>query len=400
MEAELSHTTLILWAIGIQAILLVLILVFWLSRRTVQEKNAKVHRESFFIRNRKVFSVGGSVLLAITIVITTAYFFLFPDEEKHFPSNVRGLEMRGSSDSSQSESENPPGYGETAGSGGWIAPPLGERGSRIREAVRKSMRGKNLSETKGRIPGDPVLHSYLSLINIWVADQDIFGDNLGKTSALFFDVLVNDYGFTGKKSDVEEAISQALFLKKDKGISYLNCGRKAKAIWGQNTARIDGTRQTLNCFTIQSSWSGRYFVHCSPQGQAASFLEAHKAVFLFFGGVFETIFYKNITNQHLKDVLQAEGLTQKVFEQFCLDCGFTPECPDNHQIPSKEIFSNIPDDLFPKTITSDLQATTLRGLNKNLQKACDLAGKDLFPDSKQTVNERFEQEKICLIPFH
>lgn len=399
MEAELSHTTLIIWAIGIQVFLLVLLIGFWFFRRTSQKKSVRASRESFFARNRKVFSVAGSVLLAATIVVTATYFFLFPDEEKHFAPNVRRLETKNSLDSSRPENDDYAGYGATAGSKGWIKSSSGEGGSRMRESIRKAMRGKDIAESKGRTPGDPVLHSYLNLINDWLTNQDVSRENLGKKSTLFFDTLVADYGFTGKESDVEQAISQVLFLEKDKEVSYLNCGREAEATWGQNAARIDGTLQTMNCLIIQSSWSGRYFVHCFPQGQAASFLEAHRAAFLFFGGVFETISYKNLTNRDLKSVLTSEGLTQKVFEQFCLDCGFTPRFSNDSRI-SRELLSSIPGNIFSTAVSPDLQATTLKELNRDLLKACSVAGKDLLPDAKQTVNERFEQEKICLIPFY
>lgn len=400
MEAELSHTTLIIiWAIGIQAFLLVLLLVFWLSRPTGLQKSAKVSDESFFTRNRKVFFAGGSVLLAATIAVATTYFFLFPDEEKYSPPNVRSLEMRSPLDSSPTENEGSAGYGATAGSKGSIKPPLEESGSRVREAVRKSIRGKNPAELKARAPSDPVLHSYLNLLNNWLAEEDVSRKDLGEKAALFYDVLVTDYGYKGKKSDVEQAIRQTLFFEKDKGLSYRNCGWEADATWEQNTAVIGGNKEMLNCLIIQSKWSGRTFAHCFPPGQPAAFFQAHRAAFLFFGGVFETISYKNMSDQDLKAVLEREGLTYRNFEEFCFDLGFTPRFSNNNPMSRKEVLSRLSDDFSHKTPMSDSKAATLKDFNENLLKACFIAGKNLFPGGEQTVNERFEQEKICLIPF-
>jgi transposase len=73
-------------------------------------------------------------------------------------------------------------------------------------------------------------------------------------------------------------------------------GEKAQVDWYEAYADMDEERQKLYIFCMRSMASGGAF-HCAyPHASQQAFLEAHELAFHYFGGVFATVRYDNLSS--------------------------------------------------------------------------------------------------------
>jgi len=73
-------------------------------------------------------------------------------------------------------------------------------------------------------------------------------------------------------------------------------GQEAQVDWYEAAADVAGERTTQQVFCMRSMASGAAF-HCAyPRATQQAFLEAHERAFQYFGGVFATLRYDNLTS--------------------------------------------------------------------------------------------------------
>ena len=80
-------------------------------------------------------------------------------------------------------------------------------------------------------------------------------------------------------------------------------GIEAEVDWGESTVVIAGVPTVVHHFVMRASHSGAAFVQVFPHETQQAFLEAHVEAFEFFGGVFQTVWYDNLTSA-VKQVLR------------------------------------------------------------------------------------------------
>jgi transposase len=73
-------------------------------------------------------------------------------------------------------------------------------------------------------------------------------------------------------------------------------GREAQVDWYEAVALLDGEAVTLQVFCVRSMASGAAFHRAYPRATQQAFLEAHEDAFAYFGGVFATLRYDNLTS--------------------------------------------------------------------------------------------------------
>jgi len=73
-------------------------------------------------------------------------------------------------------------------------------------------------------------------------------------------------------------------------------GCEAEVDWGEAEVEIAGQRQKVYLFCMRACFSGATFVSAFERQTQQAFLEAHADAFRFFGGVFETIRYDNLSS--------------------------------------------------------------------------------------------------------
>ena len=73
-------------------------------------------------------------------------------------------------------------------------------------------------------------------------------------------------------------------------------GQEAQVDWYEAVAILDGEAVTLQVFCLRSMASGAAFHRAYPRATQQAFLEAHEGAFAYFGGVFATLRYDNLTS--------------------------------------------------------------------------------------------------------
>ena len=73
-------------------------------------------------------------------------------------------------------------------------------------------------------------------------------------------------------------------------------GQEAQADWYEATVKLGGQPQKLYLFTLRSMASGDAFHRAYTHATQQALLEAHEHAFAYFGGVFRTIRYDNMTS--------------------------------------------------------------------------------------------------------
>jgi transposase len=71
-------------------------------------------------------------------------------------------------------------------------------------------------------------------------------------------------------------------------------GSEAQVDWYEADAEVDGTRETLQVFTMRAMASGAAFHRAYRRATQQAFLEAHELGFAYFGGVFARLRYDNL----------------------------------------------------------------------------------------------------------
>ena len=73
-------------------------------------------------------------------------------------------------------------------------------------------------------------------------------------------------------------------------------GEEAQVDWYEAYADLDEERQKLYIFCMRSMASGGAFHRAYPHASQQAFLEAHELAFHYFGGVFATVRYDNLSS--------------------------------------------------------------------------------------------------------
>jgi transposase len=73
-------------------------------------------------------------------------------------------------------------------------------------------------------------------------------------------------------------------------------GQEGQVDWYEAAADLGGVRTTLQVFCMRSMASGAAFHRAYPRATQQAFLEAHEHAFQYFGGVFATLRYDNLTS--------------------------------------------------------------------------------------------------------
>ena len=90
-------------------------------------------------------------------------------------------------------------------------------------------------------------------------------------------------------------------------------GEEAQVDWYEAYAELDGERQKLHIFCMRSMASGGAFHRAYPHANQQAFLEAHEFAFYYFGGVFATVRYDNLSSA-VKKILR--GYQREETERF------------------------------------------------------------------------------------
>lgn len=169
-----------------------------------------------------------------------------------------------------------------------------------RRDVRRAIAGER--PPKRRVPQRqrPVLGDLTKTIDQWLADDQAAPRKQRHTARRIWARLVADHGFTGCESTVRSYVAQRrreliqvgteVFIEQE-----YQPGRDAQVDFGVADVILGGRQQTVSLLFVRCCFSGRAEVIASRQQTQQCLLEGLAVALERFGGVFERLWFDNLT---------------------------------------------------------------------------------------------------------
>jgi transposase len=271
-----------------------------------------------------------------------------------------------------------------------------------RETVRKVLRREPFGYSPRAVQPYPVLGPYLPVIDQWLEEDKKRPRKQQHTAKRIYDRLVREHGFTGGSSTVRHYVRGAkvrLGLNVAKAFIPLDpeVGREAEVDWGTALAVIAGRPTTVKFFGMRSRYSGKHFVRCYPCERQQAFLDGHLHAFAFFGGIFPTLVYDNLTAA-VRQVLRGKGrVEQTEFTKFHAYYNFTPRFCNPAAAHEKGGIEGLVGYVKRNYFVPLPEADSFEALNQQLLAECLAYGNHRLQGREQTVNEFFREEQANLL---
>jgi len=404
MDSDFSHSSLVIWVIAIQVLILGLVGFFLLHRKLRGSAKSESRFKTFLVQHTRRTAIFGGILVGAIFIGISIYFVGTLDRSgRHKPTSP--ISKHSSSpqpDPSPYEKKDP---GEQPspekGAPSWNSE-IKYGDSRMREITRKTIRGKLPDFPKGKHPPNPALHSYLRLINGWLDDENLPGGQTHDANGSF-NRLVKEYGFRGSESLVKDFLKQRSRDQTSESDSLFladsSCGQEAEVHWDSVDLVLSGTEVSLYLFSMQSGWSEKCFVYSCSDTQLDAFMDAHIRAFEFFGGVFPNIVYLALPEAMESELRNTRSAEHGRFARFCAYYNISPRFSDLDSGGENGDSKGCLRDILNKPMISDSAVETLEELNRTLLAECMASGDHSRRSRSRTINDLFKQEKICLLAF-
>lgn len=176
-------------------------------------------------------------------------------------------------------------------------------------------------------------------------------------------------------------------------------GQEGQVDWFEAAVRLDGQMRTLQFFAMRSMASGGAFHRAYTNATQQAFLEGHEHGFVYFGGVFQTLRYDNLTLA-VKKILRGRQReeTERVIA-FRSHWGFRSEYCNPARGNEK---GGVEGELgwYRRNFLVPIpEAGDLAGLNALLLDKCRAGQKHIIDGRTMTIGAAMEQERPHLLPL-
>ena len=272
-----------------------------------------------------------------------------------------------------------------------------------RVTIRKVLHGEPAVYTKREHQSYPVLGDHRDTIERWLNEDRDVPKKQRHTARRIYTRLVEEEGFRGSEVNVRRYVRLArakLGTESSPGVFLIlepPCGREAEADWGRGVAVLRGVRTPFHFFCLRPRFSGRHFVRAYPCEKQEAFFDAHMHAFDFFGGVFPTVVYDNLTSAVQKVLRGRNRIEQESFRKFRSYYNFearfcNPGCAHEKGGTEGAIGYVRRNYLVPMPVVESFEE-----LNGRLLEACLRHGGHRIAGRTKTVDALFEEEKKHLI---
>jgi len=271
-----------------------------------------------------------------------------------------------------------------------------------RNTIKKVLRGEYTGYKARDTQPFPVLGPYLGIVDGWLKDDKEKPKKQRHTAVRVYNRLKEENGFQGAETTVRRYVRQA---KMQLGLNgrqvYIpsdpEAGIEAEVDWGRCRAIVGGQETLLKFFCMRSKYSGKHFVRCYPCERQQALFDGHIRAFSFFGGVFPTLIYDNLTTAVQKIFRGKKRALQVSFDRFRAYYNFAPLFCNPGQGHEKGGVEGLVGYARRNYMVPVPQADTLEQLNERLLNASLSYGGHRIAGREHTVNELYEKEKEQLI---
>lgn len=279
-----------------------------------------------------------------------------------------------------------------------IARDTGHSRNTIRKALRIELQGYKPRQSQSF----PVLGPFSQMIEQWLVDDKEQPKKQRHTARRIYNRLVTEFGFNGSESNVRKFVREAR-VKYDVGNPKVfiplapELGREAEIDWGTAIAKIGGQRTKVKMFCMRSKGSGKSFVRLYPCERQQAFFDGMMQGFAFYGGIFPTLIFDNLTSAVKKVLVGKKQMEQESFTKFRAYHNFTARFCNPGQGHEKGGVEGLVGFARRNFMVPIPEADSLEILNKRILQDCLTHGKHCTAGQQQTINELFEQEKASLV---
>jgi transposase len=271
-----------------------------------------------------------------------------------------------------------------------------------RKTIRKVLRGEASGYGKRQSQPYPVLGPYLELIDSWLETDKQAPRKQRHTAMRIYRRLVSEAGFGGGSSTVRQYVRQAkIRLGVGSGKAFIplepDCGKEAEADWGGAVAILGGVESRVKFFCMRSRYSGKHFVWCYPCERQVAFFDAHVRAFSFFGGVFKTIVYDNLTSAVEKVLKGKDRKEQEAFRRFRSYYNFGARFCNVDSGHEKGGVEGLVGFARRNYMVPIPKAENLADLNERILVNCLAYGTHRIEGREKRVEELFEEETVHLL---
>jgi transposase len=227
------------------------------------------------------------------------------------------------------------------------------------------------------------------------------------TATRIYHRLVGEEGFKGGATTVHQYVRKAkIRLGVDGGKAFIplepDCGKEAEADWGGAVAFIGGEEARLEFFCMRSKYSGKHYVRFYPCERQAAFFDAHMQAFSFFGGVFGTVIYDNLTSAVEKVLKGRDRREQETFRKFHGYYNFSARFCNVDSGHEKGGVEGLVGFARRNYMVPIPRAESLEDLNEQILRSCLEYGGHRIDGREKSVDELFEEERAHLLtlPSH
>jgi hypothetical protein len=162
---------------------------------------------------------------------------------------------------------------------------------------------------------------------------------------------------------------------------------------------IKGVRVPIKCFCMRSRYSGKPFVRAYPCEKQQAFFDAHIHAFEFFGGIFPTLVYDNLSSAVQKVLSGRQRQEHEAFIRFRSYYNFSSRFCNVNSPHEKGGVEGSVGFIRRNYLVPIPEADSFEALNRHLLESCSGYGSHRIQGRDGTVNALFEREKSHLIPL-
>lgn len=244
-----------------------------------------------------------------------------------------------------------------------------------------------------------VIEPYKAIIDQWLEQNKAVRRKQRMTAVRIYDRLCDEYGFTGHYSTVVRYINEATARRQEVFMPLaFEPGQEAQVDWHEAVINLNNVEKKVYVFCMKLCFSKVPFVVAYESMQIECFLDGHVRAFEYFGGIPCRLAYDNLKTAVTRILFKGQRKLNPRFKElrsfylfdtrFCnIACGNEKGDVENLAKRSeRQFFSPIP------------HVCSMDELNNKLMADCikELSRKAPAPHSGKTINELFEEEKLCL----
>ena len=278
-----------------------------------------------------------------------------------------------------------------------------------RNTIRKALQVEPQSYKPRHSQSFPVLGPFSKIIEQWLVTDKEQPKKQRHTARRIYNRLVTEFGFDGSESNVRKFVREAR-VKYDVGNPKVfiplapELGREAEIDWGTAIVKIGGQRTKVKMFCMRSKGSGKAFVRLYPCERQQAFFDGMMQGFAFYGGIFSTLIFDNLTSAVKKVLIGKKQLEQESFTKFRAYHNFTARFCNPGQGHEKGGVEGLVGFARRNFMVPIPETDSLEILNEKILQECFAHGNHRTAGQQQNINELFNQEtefllEIPQIPF-